>query len=88
MLVETCNRVVDATPPLVDGDVEQRALDGDQRLAWVNPCFKLARRLLHISQAPPARVVMRSSYASTWREMPFKYMFGHFLNFIGCLFIR
>ena len=30
MLVETCNPVVDATPPLVDGDVEQRALDGDQ----------------------------------------------------------
>ena len=39
---------MDATPPLVDGDVEHRALDGDQPGVgdW-------ARRLLHICQAPP-----------------------------------
>ena len=30
MLVETCNPVVDASPPLLDGDVEHRALDGYQ----------------------------------------------------------
>ena len=41
---------MDATPALVDVDVvEQGALDGDQPGVgdW-------ARRLLHISQAPPA----------------------------------
>ena len=50
---------MDATPALVDvEDVEQGALDGDQPGAQ---CLRLrtARRLLHISRAPPAQLVMR-----------------------------
>ena len=51
--------MMDATPALVDvEDVEQGALDGDQPGAQ---CLRLraARRLLHISRAPPAQLVMR-----------------------------
>ena len=44
---------MDATPALVDVEVvEQGALDGDQPAAG-------SPRLLHISRAPPAQLVMR-----------------------------